>query len=50
MKILRTPDDRFRDLPGYAFAPHYADVGDGLRVHYVDEGAPGGSAGGDDAR
>ena len=37
MKILRTPDDRFRDLPGYAFDPHYIDV-DGLRMHYVDEG------------
>lgn len=38
MKVLRTPDDRFEDLPGYPFEPHYAEV-DGLRVHYVDEGA-----------
>jgi haloalkane dehalogenase len=38
MNILRTPDARFRDLPGYPFAPHYEDVGDGLRLHYVDEG------------
>jgi haloalkane dehalogenase len=38
MEILRTPDERFRDLPGYPFAPHYADLG-GLRMHYVDEGA-----------
>ena len=45
MKILRTPDERFRNLPGYAFAPHYSDVGlsiapkaRGLRLHYVDEG------------
>jgi haloalkane dehalogenase len=38
--VLRTPDDRFTDLPGYAFAPHYAEVGDGLRMHYVDEGPP----------
>ena len=42
MKILRTPDERFKDLPGYSFAPHYAEVPDGeggsLRVHYVDEG------------
>ena len=37
MEILRTPDSRFRDLPGYPFAPHYTDV-DGLRIHYVDEG------------
>ncbi len=42
MQILRTPDDRFANLPGYDFAPHYVDVADGeggtLRVHYVDEG------------
>ncbi len=41
MKALRTPDERFDDLPGYAFAPHYVDdlAGyEGLRVHYVDEG------------
>jgi haloalkane dehalogenase len=35
--VFRTPDDRFADLPGYAFEPHYTDV-DGLRLHYVDEG------------
>ena len=35
--VLRTPDERFAGLPGYAFAPHYVDVR-GLRVHYVDEG------------
>jgi haloalkane dehalogenase len=40
MKILRTPDSRFADLPGYPFAPHYVEV-DGLRVHHVDEGASG---------
>ena len=43
MKILRTPDERFEALPDYSFEPHYADIGDGLRVHYVDEG-PRGSA------
>jgi haloalkane dehalogenase len=37
MEILRTPDDRFAALPGHAFAPHYAQLGE-LRVHYVDEG------------
>jgi haloalkane dehalogenase len=37
METLRTPDDRFANLPGYPFAPHYVEVG-GLRVHYVDEG------------
>ena len=38
MKSLRTPDARFRDLPDYDFAPHHSEVGDGLRMHYVDEG------------
>jgi pimeloyl-ACP methyl ester carboxylesterase len=39
--ILRTPDERFADLPGYPFAPHYvSDLQgyEGLRVHYLDEG------------
>jgi len=39
---LRTPDERFANLPGFAFAPHYAEVPDGaggsLRMHYLDEG------------
>ena len=39
MDNLRTPDDRFANLPGYDFAPNYVDVADGLRVHYVDEGS-----------
>lgn len=42
MEILRTPDDRFADLPDFPFAPHYSEVptGDGatLRVHHLDEG------------
>jgi haloalkane dehalogenase len=38
METLRTPDERFANLPGYPFAPHYVTVGDGLRMHYVDEG------------
>ena len=29
MKTLRTPDERFADLPDYPFAPHYVDVADG---------------------
>lgn len=44
MQTLRTPDERFADLPGYAFAPHYAEIDDldggRLRVHYLDEGDP----------
>jgi len=38
MNVLRTPDARFRDLPGYPFSPQYADLADGLRIHFVDEG------------
>lgn len=38
MIVLRTPDERFRDLPGYPFAPSYRMLPDGLRMHYVDEG------------
>jgi haloalkane dehalogenase len=37
MDYLRTPDERFANLPGYNFAPHYFEV-DGLRIHYLDEG------------
>jgi haloalkane dehalogenase len=37
MAVYRTPDEQFRDLPGYPFQPHYIEV-EGMRVHYVDEG------------
>ena len=37
MKLLRTPDERFKGLPGYPFKPYYAEV-EGVRIHYVDEG------------
>jgi len=37
MHVLRTPDERFADLPGYAFAPHYLEHA-GFRVHHLDEG------------
>ena len=44
MKTLRTPDPRFVGLPGYDFAPAYAEIADSeggtLRVHYVREGDP----------
>jgi haloalkane dehalogenase len=42
MDILRTPDERFANLPAYPFVPHYVEV-DGLRIHYLDEG-PGAAA------
>jgi len=38
MKALRTPDRQFENLPDYDFTPNYVTVGDGLRLHYVDEG------------
>lgn len=40
--VFRTPDERFEGLPGYDFAPRYLDLRgdlDGLRLHYLDEGA-----------
>ena len=40
--VARTPDEQFADLPGYPFAPQYADVVaeelDPIRMHYLDEG------------
>lgn len=41
MNILRTPDERFQNLPGFAYAPNYMENlpgYEGLRFHYVDEG------------
>jgi len=42
METFRTPDERFANLPGYPFEPHYAEVPDSeggtLRMHYLDEG------------
>jgi haloalkane dehalogenase len=46
MDVIRTPDERFADLPDYPFEPHWAtldaalDSGEGgtVRMHYVDEG------------
>ena len=47
MKVLRTPDECFANLPGFPFQPHYQDIRDDdgttLRVHYVDEGPRDGS-------
>src|SRR5688572_8386410 len=48
MRLLRTPDDRFDNLPGWTFQPRYVEVPaaaaepDRLRMHYVDEGDPAG--------
>jgi haloalkane dehalogenase len=42
MGVLRTPDERFANLPDYPFPPNYVQVSakgtDSLRMHYVDAG------------
>jgi haloalkane dehalogenase len=42
MKVLRTPDERFIDLPDFPYEPHYTDIPDGdggtLRIHHVEAG------------
>ena len=46
MTVLRTPEERFTDLPDFKFTPHYVTVTDpalgDLRMHYLDEGDPAG--------
>ena len=37
MKVTRTPDSCFDNLPDFDFDQHYIEI-DGLRMHYVDEG------------
>ncbi|MBX3413638.1 MAG: haloalkane dehalogenase [Pirellulales bacterium] len=37
MPMIRTPDERFADLPGFDYAPHYIELRH-MRMHYVDEG------------
>jgi haloalkane dehalogenase len=39
VNVLRTPDDRFVDLPDFPFPPTYVDDlpgYEGLRAHYLD--------------
>ncbi len=38
MEFLRTPDERFANLPDFHFNPRYTEI-NGLRMHYVDEGS-----------
>lgn len=44
MQILRTPDERFRDLPEFPYSPEYSEVDDGeggrLRMAWVQDGPP----------
>lgn len=48
MRALRSPDDRFVNLPGFGYEPRYADVADGdggvLRMAYVEDGPSDGPA------
>ncbi|MFI5036566.1 MAG: haloalkane dehalogenase [Acidimicrobiales bacterium] len=48
MDRLRTPEERFTDLPDFPYGAHYADVADptggpALRAAYLDEGPRGGA-------
>ena len=36
MKILRTPDERFADLPDFPYEPNYTHIADG--GHFLQEG------------
>lgn len=42
MDVLRTPDERFADLPDFPYPPRYvqvpADDGTSLRIHYIEAG------------
>ena len=42
MQTLRTPDDRFDDLPDFDYAPNYSEITDGeggtLRVAWIEDG------------
>jgi haloalkane dehalogenase len=43
MRLLRTPDDRFRDLAGFPYPPQYAEIpagagGPAMRIAYVADG------------
>ncbi len=46
MRALRTPDERFAELPGFDLPPRYADVPDqdgaALRMSWVEDGPPDG--------
>ena len=38
MSIVRTPDERFADLPDFPYEPHYTQLGP-VRMHYVEAGS-----------
>jgi len=37
MPIIRTPEDRFANLPEFPYPPHYLEI-EGVRIHYLDQG------------
>src|SRR4030042_1116282 len=37
MPIIRTPADRFANLPEFPYPPHYREI-EGVRIHYLDQG------------
>ena len=37
IKILRTPDGRFENLPGWPFEPHYTDITDPFKIEVIGE-------------
>lgn len=47
MKILRTPDERFANLPDFDFEPHYTTITDAdghdIRIHHVEAGPKDGA-------
>lgn len=36
--VFRTPDERFADLPDFAWEPEYFETSEGLRIAYIDQG------------
>lgn len=39
IKSLKTPKKQFKNISDYPFKEHYLELKNGLRMHYVDEGA-----------
>jgi haloalkane dehalogenase len=38
VEVLRTPDERFAELPDFPYEPRYVEVDGGLRIGYVEDG------------
>jgi haloalkane dehalogenase len=38
--VLRTPESRFTDIPGFPYQPRWTEIG-GLRIAHIDEGPAG---------